>query len=198
MKPFNPFVQFDARMVAGFVRMERTYLVAQSYPRGANPFKEDKYPILLSDYSEISQAKDHLNMLPGDNFAAIIHLDNSKHRAKLEEMAAPGSLYLLYVAFARDKKALNTRNDRFLSEAVRLYIAQETNWNPTRGEMIRPVLELNQGELFLKIAYNGEVLKERLSIFEQKLDGPCVTTLALQPPSEPLQITFQNSLLTLK
>jgi hypothetical protein len=191
---FNPLVRFQSAMIPALLKMNRPYLLSQAYRRGENPFDPVRQPLLLTDYDRFNAAKDHLEMIKADSRAAIIHLDKSAHRTKLEEMAGPESDYLLYAAFAKDPKQLNIRNDRVLTEAVRLYIAQETNWQPGRGETIRPVLELNQGELFLKIAYNSEIIKERLSIFEEKFTNACATISPLQPPSGPLPIIFRNSL----
>jgi hypothetical protein len=196
--PFNPLVPFVQEMIPGFIRMEHRYLVAQTYFRGKNPLDLEKHPLLLSDYAALPAAKDHHTALQGDQWAAIIDLENPPHRAKLEEMASPGSPYLLFVAFVRDKKRVNARNDRYLAEAVKQYISRQTAWSPGRGETVRPVLELQYGELFLRLAYAGEIVKEKLSIFEQIIDKACVTTYPSPPPSEPYRITFQNSLSTLR
>jgi hypothetical protein len=199
MTPYNPLVRFQKEMIPGFLRMGRPYLVAQTFLRGESPLDREKQPLLLTDCDNLNAAKDHLGSIrQGDPWAAIIHLDSPVHLAKLEEMSGPGSTYLLYAAFVKDKKSVNVRNDKYLAEAVRLYISQETAWTPGRGETVRPTLELNLGHLFLRIAYNGEILKEKLNIFEQKLSTACVTTYPLRHPSEPYRIIFQNLLSTLR
>jgi len=199
MNPYNPLVRFQKEMIPGFLRMEHPYLVSQSYSRGENMLDPEKQPLLLTDYGTLNAAKDHVGSVkPKDKWAALIHLENPVHLAKLEEMSAPGSAYLLYVAFVQDKKEVNVRNDRFLAEAVRLYISQETSWAPGRGETIRVNLELNLGELFLRIGFERQVLKEKLSIFEQKLSTACVTISPSRQVSEAYKITFQSSLSTLR
>jgi hypothetical protein len=199
MRPYNPLVNFQKEMIPGFRRMERPWLVSQNYFRGENPLDPDKQPLLLTDYGSLNEAKDHLNSVKAkDKWAALIHLENPAHVSKLEEMASMDSAYRLFVAFVKDKKEVNVRSDRFLAEAVRIYINQETSWTPGRGEQVRATLELNLGELFLRIVYGGQVLKEKLNIFEQKLSTACVTTSPSRPVSEPYRITFQSSLPTLR
>jgi len=194
---YNPLVPFVKEMIPGFIGMDHRYLVSQTYLRGSNPLHPDKYPLLLCDYNTLPSAKDHLQALKGDKKAAIIDLENPVHRVKLEEMASSQSAYLLFVAFVKDKKQVNARNDRFLAEAVRRYISRETSWSPGRGETVRATLLLQYGELFLRVVYAGEIAKENLSIFEQILNNACATTSPSPPASEPFPITFQHSLLTL-
>jgi hypothetical protein len=196
--PYNPLERFQPAMIPGFIKMGHPFLVAQYYPRGAHTLEPTKHPLLLMDYASAAVARDHVGSIPPDPWAACIHLENPVHRATLEEMAAADRPYLLYVSFVRDKASVNVRNDRYLAEAVRQYISQETAWSPELGDVIRPVLELNLGELFLRIAYHGQVLKEKLSVFEQKISGTCVTTSPLPPPSEPYRIIFQSSLSTFR
>ena len=194
MTPFNPLVRFQKAMIPGLLRMGNIYLVSQTYNRGQNAFDDTIQPLLLTDYDRLDAAKDHLQALSNDKWAAIIHLDNQTHRAKLEEMAGSDGRYLLYAAFVKDVKQVNVRNNKYLSEAVRQYINKHTSWTPGGGDTIRPVLELKFGELFLRIGYSGQVVKEKLTIFENIISTACVTTYPLRPVSEQFRITFQNSL----
>jgi len=199
MTPYNPLVRFQKEMIPGFLRMEHPYLVSQSYYRGESVLARSKQPLLLTDYGSLNAAKDHVGSVkPHDQWAALIHLENPVHVGKLEEMASDTSGYHLFAAFVNDKKEVNARNDRFLTEAVRIYISEETDWAPGRGETIRATLELNLGELFLRVAYEGQILKEKLNIFEQKISAACATTYLSRPVSEAYRIIFQSSLLTLK
>jgi len=198
MTAFNPLVKFQKAMIPGLLRMGNIYLVTQTYNRGENAFDDTIQPLLLTDYDRLDAAKDHLQSLSNDKWAAIIHLENPTHRAKLEEMAGSSERYLLYAAFVRDAKQINVRNDKYLAEAVRQYITRHTSWTPGSGETIRPVLELKFGELFLRISYSGQVIKEKLTVFENIISTACVTTYPLRPVSEQFRITFQSSLSTLK
>ncbi len=183
-------------MIPGFLTMNHPFLVAQSYPRGANRLAETpQQALLLCDYESEGTAKAHLGGIQQDKWAAIINLNHQPHREKLVEMARPDSAYLLFVAFVSDAKKVNLRNNLQLTEAVRLYIKGQTNWQPGRNDTIRPNLELVFGELFVRLAYQGQVIKERLAVIEKLIDI-CVTTSPSPPVSDSYRITFQDSSLT--
>lgn len=198
MTPYNPLVRFQEAMVPGLLQMGNKYLVSQTFDRGESEREKNRQPLLLTDYESLAEAKDHCNTLQLDPWAAVIYLENDRHLAKLRQMLGPDSAYRLFAAFVEDKKKINLRNERVLTEAVRAYIREETQWSPSRGESIRAILELSLGELMLRLAHGGEVLKERLSAFEAKIGIVCATTSPSRPPSELYRITFQNSLSTPK
>ena len=190
---YNPLERFVGQMIPGFLEMKRVFLVAQSYPRGRNPLEDKPQPsLLLCDYASPGAAQAHLGGIRHDEWAALIQLESRVHREKLEEMAAPGSGYLLYAAFVRDAKKVNLYYNRHLAEAIREYIRRETSWQPGRGEILRPNLELVFGELFVRLSFQGQVLKERLEEFEKVL-SPCVTISPSPPVSGSYRIIFQGS-----
>jgi len=192
MSMYNPLERFAVQMIAGFREMKHPYLVAQSYPRGHNPLSKGQQPLLLCDYETDGVARAHLGGIKQDKWAAIIDLEKEAHRNKLTEMAQPDYPYLLYVAFVSDAKKVNLRNNAALTEAVREYIRSRTNWQPDRSDTLRPNLELVFGELFVRLSYRNQVIKERLDIFE-KIISPCVTTSPSLPVSDSYRIIFQDS-----
>jgi len=192
MSIYNPLERFSVQMIPGFREMKHPYLVAQSYPRGANPLSKSHQPLLLCDYESDGIARAHLGGIKQDKWAAIIDLEKEAHRNKLTEMARADSSYLLYVALVSDAKKVNLRNNSALTEAVWEYIRRQTNWQPGRSGTLRPNLELVFGELFVRLSYKNQVIKERLDVFE-KMVFPCVTTSPSQPVSDSYRIIFQDS-----
>lgn len=191
--PYNPLERFIVSMIPFYLDMKHPFLVTQSYPRGNNLLAEKPLTsILLCDYASEGSAKAHLGGIKSDKWAAIIDLEKEAHRNKLIDMARPDSAYLLYVAFVSDIKKTDLRSHPSLTKAIRCYISTQTDWQPTRNDTIKPNLELIFGELFVRLSYKGQVIKERLEVVEQ-IQSACVTTSPLPPASGSFPIIFQDS-----
>ena len=85
LQPFEPFTW---SILVRLIKLERPYLVSQTYHRAA-PSPEEKIQLLLTEYNELGGAKLHLNAIKKDKYAAIVDLNNARHRKKLEEMLLP-------------------------------------------------------------------------------------------------------------
>jgi len=193
MTPYNPLITFIPKLLPAIEGIGQRYLVAQTYPRGGNPFDESKQPLLLCDYDNLNKAKDHHKAIAGDKWAAIIDLQHPPHKSKLEEMLSQGSVYLLYAAFVKDKKQTVARTDKYLAESVRQYISRETAWSPGRGEKVDAILELQYGKLYLQLKYAGERVKQDLGAFEKILSTAAIAP-PLRLPPEQYRIIFQTAL----
>lgn len=187
---YNPLVKFMPEMIPGFAAKKVRYLVAQQYYRGKLPNSE-KLPLLLTDYPTLDGAKKHLNSVMGDKWAAIIDMENPKHRTKLEEMCQPYSEYGLYAAFTDKGINKELRNNRRLINAAKTYIDNQTNWRPANNTTVNATLELRFGELFVTFKHGQQQRQERLAVLETT--RPCATTFHLPATYESYRIIFQDS-----
>jgi len=64
---------------------------------------------------------------------------------KLTEMAQPESDYLLYVAFTDDKRKINVKQNRQLTNAARYLIDTQSGWQPKGSSTVKGLLELRMG-----------------------------------------------------
>ncbi len=164
---FNPFVPFHYKMIDGFRKMNRRYLVSQTHTQAIDHFAEDaKEPILLTDYDELMSAKIHYNALT-DKYRYILDLENELHRNKVIEMIKPDSKYRVYAAFIEDMKQVEKRlNDKYTNN-IRNYISKRTNWRIGADKTIYPRLEMTFGELFVILKYGSQTERFKLSELEK-------------------------------
>ena len=164
---FNPFLKFEPQYIARLLRMNKQYLVSQSYDRAIDHFSDDrKTNILLTDYDDIDYAKIHLGALR-DKYKSIIDLKNEKHKAKLISMLSEDSEYLVWWAVIKESKDVEARMNLKYASHIRRYIARETNWRIGSDETIKPQLECIFGELFLNLKRGAQKLKVKLEDIEK-------------------------------
>ena len=164
---FHPFVPFHIKMIEGFRKMNRRWLVSQTYTLAIDHFGEDaKEPILLTDYDEIIAAKIHYNALT-DKYRYVLDLENEKHRSKVIEMIGAGSKFKVYAAFVEDMKQVEKKlNDKYTNN-IRNYVSKKTNWRIGADKTIYPRLEVIFGELFVILKYGNQTERIRLSDLEK-------------------------------
>lgn len=166
---FNVFVPFHIKMIEGFRKMNRRFLVAQTNLHAIDHLSEGaKDPILLTDYDNIIAAKTHLNAIIGkDKYKYILDLENAAHRKKVEEMLSPDSKYKVYAAFIDDLDKVKRRLNEKYSSNIRNYISRKTTWRINRDETIYPNLELEFGELYVTMKYASQTERIKLSDLEK-------------------------------
>lgn len=146
---FNPLSAFRIDMLPGFATMQVRYLVAQEYCRGKMAAGE-RLPLLLTDYQHLPDADIHYQKIrPADKWAAMIDLENIKHRDKLREMCQPDSVYMLFAAFIDHPAKAELKHNKKIVSACRYFIDTETDWRPKKEDTIKAILGLHQGELMM-------------------------------------------------
>lgn len=160
---WQPFEPFRPEFVDRLLRLDKKFLVTQTYPAGrdrSNNGGTQKIPLLLSDYEQLSRAKTHCNAVrPGDNYAAIIHLEVPQHVHKLREMLAPESRYRLYFAVISSRDELQRRLDKHYREHMRRWIDGHTTWRIKKDAVIAPSLQLIFGILYIELKYAGQTVR---------------------------------------
>ncbi len=163
----NPFTKFEKRFIEAFIKAKKLYLVSQTFTREDNLFKkEGKDYLFLTHYDDKGSAQIHFNALSGDKYAALLDLENEKHREKLISMLSPESKYVLYSSLIVNPKMMEEALNKTLSYKVKRYLETNTNWRIGRDQTIYPKAELVFGELCVSIRFGSQTLKVKLSDIE--------------------------------
>jgi len=164
----QPFEQFKPVYIDRLLKLNKRYLVAQSYTRLSNQFAEEKkIHILLSDYEEYVLAKTHWDALKTDPYRAVLDLQKSEHKAKLIEMLDMASKYLVFWAIVKSVKELEALINTRFPEHLKRYIEKQTNWRVGRDKTLRPSVQLIFGELFIILKYSGQTLRVKFEEIEK-------------------------------
>jgi len=164
---FNPFIRFELTFVDRLLRLNKPYLVTQTYKRADDHFADDrKTNILLSDYEDLDYARIHKDALK-DKFASIIDLRKVTHREKLTSMLTEGSAYTLWWAIVKDRKEAETVMNKKYAPNIRRLINIQTDWRVGSDEVIKPKLECIFGELFIILKRGGQILRVKLEELEK-------------------------------
>jgi hypothetical protein len=163
----QPFETFSGLYLQKLIKLKRRWIVTQSYARGMDPFSENnKTPILLTDYEDISAAKTHWNAVSHDRYGGIIDLEKPTHCDKLDEMMAENSPYILYWAVVKSVEELEARINSKYKENMRRYIENCTNWKPGGDHSLDPSIQVIFGELFIILKHKKAVIKVKFEEIE--------------------------------
>lgn len=164
---FNPFLKFELTYIDRLLRLNKRYLVTQTYTRAENHFADDrKTNILLSDYEDLDYARIHKDALK-DPFASIIDLKKPAHKEKLVSMLCADAAYILWWAVIKDPKDMENRMNQQFAPHIRRLIRMQTDWRVGSDEVIKPKLACIFGELFLILKRGGQVLRVKLENLEK-------------------------------
>jgi hypothetical protein len=147
---FQPFELFKPLFIKRLIKLNKVYIVSQSYKAGADHFDEaSKTCLLLTDYEDVGLANIHKTAVKTDKYAAVIHLNNPVHLQKLESMLEPDAEYKIYWSVVKDMESIKKRIDVKYKDNIRRYIMKNTTWRIGGDEIIRPQLSVIFGELFV-------------------------------------------------
>jgi hypothetical protein len=158
----QPFTIFTENIINRLIRLERFYLVSQTYTR----VESEGYNLLLTDYTEIGGAKIHLNAVNNDRWASIINLQKETHKKKLEEMLKTSSHYNIYFAVVPSATILEKKLSLIYRDRLRRYVEQNTNWRLEEGGHVNASVQLTFGELYVIIKHFNQQIRVRLEEIE--------------------------------
>ena len=164
---FQPFELFRPEYINRIIRMDKNYLVSQTYHRAFDHFEETKTDILLTDYDQLGLAQIHLSAVKHDKYASIIDLNNAKHKSKLLEMFRADSGYRLYWAIVKSADEIKKRMNLKYTDNIRRYIMKQTTWRISANEAIRPSLQVIYGELFIILKRGSQTLRVKFEEIEK-------------------------------
>lgn len=156
----QPFEPMRAVYVERMIAMKKVYLISQSYKRGENTLEEQsKIGLLFTDYDDPGLAKLHLNVLADDPYAAMLDLRTAAHKEKLLSLLSPTSPYYPYWSVVRSTQALKDHVDKNFKDKIRRYVAEKTDWKPSRSDSLRTKIESIFGELYIILVHKKEKLR---------------------------------------
>ena len=164
---FQPFELFQPQFINRLIKMDRKYLVSQTYHRAFDHFEETKTDILLTDYDQLGLAQIHLSAVKHDKYASIIDLTNPKHKEKILQMFHAESGYRLYWAIVKSVDDVKKRMDLKYKDNIRRYIMKNTSWRISANEAIRPSLQVIYGELFIILKRGSQTLRVKFEEIEK-------------------------------
>lgn len=163
----QPFEILSSLYIARLFKLNKIYLVAQSYNRGLDHFADDpKIGILVTDYDDRGLAKIHLAAVKSDKYASIIELTNPRHVEKINEMLDSRSKYIVYWAIVKDLEALKKKISLRYKDNVMRYLTKNTTWRIGGDETIRPQLQIIFGELFVILKRGSQDLRIKFEDIE--------------------------------
>ena len=162
------FEVLTEKYISGLKKLNKIFLVTQTYTGEKDHFMEQKDIILLvTDYEDKGLATVHHAAIKNDRYAAIIDLNNEKHFAKIRDMLSVHSPYLVYWAMVKDREQLKRRIDLKYKDAMRRYIMKNTKWRIGGDEAIIPKVQLIFGELFIILKHGPEELRIKFADLEK-------------------------------
>ena len=163
---FQPFELFQPLFIKRLIKLNKIYIVSQSYKVGLSDFEEGKNAsILLTDY--VGLANIHKAAVKTDKYAAVIHLNNPAHLQKLKDMLEPDAEYKIYWSVVKDMAAIKKNIDVKYSDNIRRYIIKNTTWRIGGDEIIRPQLSVIFGELFVFLKRGAQELRVKFEEIEK-------------------------------
>jgi hypothetical protein len=164
---FQPFELFKIEYINRLIRMDKKYLVSQSYNKAFDHFEETKTDILITDYDQLGLAQIHYSAVKHDKYASIIDLTNPKHKNKIIEMLQPDSGYRIYWAIVKSMDEIKKRMDLKYKNNIHRYITKHTTWRIDASDHIRASLQVIYGELFIILKRGNQTLRVKFDDIEK-------------------------------
>jgi hypothetical protein len=168
----QPFEEFKPVYLSRLMKLGRRYLVSQTYYR-VREMETDppcsRVNLLFSDYMELGEAKLHVNAVKKDRYAAIIDLENPVHLKKMQEMLAAGSGYRMFFAVVRSAKELENLVNRKYKDKLRHYVDKQTDWRISHDAIVKPMIQLSFGELFVILKHRNQHIRIKFEEIEQQV-----------------------------
>jgi len=168
----QPFEEFRPGYLPRLIQLGRRYLVSQTYHR-VRAMETDpactRVNLLFSDYMELGEAKLHVNAVKKDRFAAIIDLENPGHLRKMQEMLTAGSGYRMFFAVVRSAKELENLVNRKYKDKLRNYVEKQTDWRISHDAIVKPMIQLSFGELFVILKHRNQHIRIKFEEIEEQV-----------------------------
>ena len=118
---------------------------------------------------ELGEAKLHVNAVKKDRYAAIIDLENPAHLKKMQEMLKAGSGYRMFFAVVRSAKELENLVNRKYKDKLRHYVDKQTDWRISHDAMVKPMIQLSFGELFVILKHRNQHIRIKFEEIEKQV-----------------------------
>jgi hypothetical protein len=166
----QPFEEFRPGYLPRLIQLGRRFLVSQTYYR-VREMETDpassRVNLLFSDYMELGEAKLHVNAVKKDRYAAIVDLENPVHLKKMQDMLMAGSGYRMFFAVVRSAKELENLVNRKYKDKLRKYVDKQTDWRISHDAIVKPMIQLSFGELFVILKHRNQHIRIKFEEIEQ-------------------------------
>ena len=163
---FQPFERFQREYIDRLIRLDKIYIVSQSYDRAIDHFENPKENILFTDYDQLGLAQIHFSAIKNDKYASLINLKNPKHKLKVTQMLCDDSNYRVFWAMVKSIEEIKKRVALKYTGNIRRYIQKNTTWTIGSDETIRPSLQVVYGELFIILKRGNQTLRIKFDEIE--------------------------------
>lgn len=161
---FNPFYPLTPDLLHAFVTNGKKFFIRQSFERARNGMDENiKGYFLFSHYDNLTTALDHYGAISYDGSRFLYHWDNEFHRERLLLAASGLPEYKIFAAVL--KPGWDRPADKMLKNKVRKYI-ETIGWHPKRDEGVLTNYELQFGELYIRLKFEGREAKVKFEEIE--------------------------------
>lgn len=164
---FQPFERFKLEYINGLIKLNKIYLVTQTYKQAFDHFEEAKFDLLFSDYDQKGLAQIHYSAIKHDKYASIINLTNPKHKEKIREILSEDSIYQAYWAIVKDINEIKKRVDLKYKNNIRRWINVNTDWRIGSDEIVKPTLQVTFGELFIILKRGSQTRRVKFDEIEK-------------------------------
>jgi len=159
---FNPFSTFEPHFLSGFRQKGVQAFVQQTYDRGRMPL-DPRPAYLLTHFNRLDWAREHYDVLQHDPNRKVFVIELPSDLQALRS-AITGKSALYYTILT--VKDANKKARKALSKQLLNFIHRNTNWNPASYKDIELDLEISFGEIFVKLFYKQNQVKEKLDRLE--------------------------------
>jgi hypothetical protein len=167
--PLQPFEEFKPDYLARLIRLDRRWLVSQTYFRAQSVDMEtlnSRINLLFSDYKEAGEARLHLNAVKTDRYAAIIDLTHPAHLQKMRDLLSAGSGYRLFFAVVRSAKALEDLVNKKYKDKLKRYVEKQTDWRISHDAVVKPTIQLSFGEIYIILKHGSQHIRIKFEEIE--------------------------------
>jgi hypothetical protein len=155
---FNPFAIFEPHFLSGFRQKGVQAFVQQTYDRGKIPL-DPRPAYLLTHFNRLDWAREHYDVLQHDANRKVFVLElPSDLQALKTALTSKSALYYTILTM----KDANGKAKKALAKQISSFIKQNTNWQPSDYKEISLDLEVTFGDIFVKLFYNNQQVKEKL------------------------------------
>lgn len=161
---FNPCYPFTPELLEAMLAKNVKYFVRSSYKRGRDyPGETKKEAFILSHYQTLEEAQHHFKNILADPYRFFYNANNLQHLERLHKAAVTKDYKVysqLIVPGSEDKVT------RRYAKQTSLYLFKNTNWKLKRGTAVSPGLFMQEGELYARIACQGNEITVKFEDIE--------------------------------
>ena len=159
---FNPFAVFEPHFLQGFRQKGVVAFVQQTYDRGRLP-SDARPAFLLTHFDRMDWAREHYDVLQRDPHRKVFLIERPEGMQALRQtLLAKEAVYYTGLLV----KDANKKAKKSLEKSIRSYIERETSWRPVRDEEVDFSLEIHFGQLYARLIYGRESVREKLDSLE--------------------------------